>query len=593
MSEEAKEIYYEFGTGTFRLYPVERVLRCEGAEIKLTNKRYDILLILLRCRERAVKNEELMEAIWAGDTVESSNLNVNISELRNALRCADPQASEFIKNYPRLGYRFMATVEERGVSMTVAILPFKLEGSQKVSDAIGQEMADTLTSMLNQNMSIRVTSSATVHRVYNEHPQQSPLTFGHRLVVDYVFSGRIWRERDRIHVNLDLLDVRADRVTASSSFEGDHTESFELDRLIHRWMGSVLRLTPTDREKEQSTKQYTKNRKANEYFKKGRIQRFDVTEPSLRRAIHYFEQATKEDPDFARAYASIADTFIMMGMLNLIAPEESYIGARDAARKAREKDENMASAHTAWAFTKLFFEWQWKESREGFARAIEINPNSPSAHMGYAHWLTAQGLFTDAVTEINQALALDPYNFFTNFVRGMVFFLARQYEQSLEQFERTHELNLRFNLKSDLSYYGSSLAYEYLALANEGEARERLFEKADAEARKSITRSQRHPLKLMQRIHLKTIWGKRDEALKMLDEVIESQQAGNYVSQYHLAIVYASFEEVDLAIKCLEEAYKVRDQYLFLLAVDPRLDSLRSDPRFKNLLSRLSIENRR
>jgi tetratricopeptide (TPR) repeat protein len=358
-------------------------------------------------------------------------------------------------------------------------------------------------------------------------------------------------------------------------------------------MGSVLRLTPTDREKEQSTKQYTKNRKANEYFKKGRIQRFDVTEPSLRRAIHYFEQATKEDPDFARAYASIADTFIMMGMLNLIAPEESYIGARDAARKAREKDENMASAHTAWAFTKLFFEWQWKESREGFARAIEINPNSPSAHMGYAHWLTAQGLFTDAVTEINQALALDPYNFFTNFVRGMVFFLARQYEQSLEQFERTHELNLRFNLKSDLSYYGSSLAYEYLALANEGEARERLFEKADAEARKSITRSQRHPLKLMQRIHLKTIWGKRDEALKMLDEVIESQQAGNYVSQYHLAIVYASFEEVDLAIKCLEEAYKVRDQYLFLLAVDPRLDSLRSDPRFKNLLSRLSIENRR
>jgi tetratricopeptide (TPR) repeat protein len=584
VSKEAEEIY---GFDSFRLYRVERALECKG-EVKLSEQCYIILLILVRCRGRKVRSEELIGAVWPGQKKadRADNLYVDIAELRKALRGAAPEASEFIRNYRGEGYRFMADVDEHGVPVTVAILPLKSEGNQGVPDEVGQEMADTLTTMLNKNMSIRVVPSATVISEYNEHPKQSPLVFGHRLVADYVFSGCIKRE----HVQITCLDVRADRIIASTSFEDGLVKSFDLAKLIHKWMETVLKLTPTDQETEQSTKQYTKNQKANECYRKGRIQRFKGTGVSLRKAVTYFKRATEEDPDFARAYANLADTYIFMGMMNLITPQESYDGARDAAIKAREKDETMASAHTAWAFTKLFFEWQWEEAKEGFERAIEINPNYPVARMGHAHWLTAQGRHREAVKEIDEALALNPYSFFISFVRGMVYFLAREYGKSLKRFEWTHELNLRFSLKSDLSHYGLSLAHEYLALTDTSCERETAFKNADDEARLAVMVSNRHPLKLMHRAHVNAMWGKRDEALKLLDEVLELRQAGHYVSPYHLGTVYASLEEVDPAIESLEEAEKVLDQYLFLLGVDPRLDNLRSDQRFTELLLRLGLK---
>ena len=588
MSEEGKKAtFYLFGP--CRLYPVERRLVCCDAEIKLSNKSYEILVILVRCSGRVVGTEELLDAIWADDVVEGSNIAVYIKALRDALEAACAGGAELIKTHPKIGYRLTVPVEEHGLLMTAAVLPFSPEGGLKDSGHVGPARADTLTTMLNKNMSVLVTPSARVYEEHKQHPEQSPLSFGHRLIVDYVFSGRIWRERDRLRVNVDLLDVRANEVPESSSFEGDYAESFEMDRRIHEWMESALKLTPTEREAEQSKKQFTRNPRANESYKKGRLQRFNVTEPSLRRAINYFEQAVAEDPDFARAYANIADTYVFMGMLNLIGPQESYEGARGAAHDARAKDENMASAHTAWAFVKFLFEWEWEEARAGFERAIEINPNYPVAHMGLAHWHAARGHEADAEAEINQALALDPYSFFTNFVRGMVLVFARRHADALAQFERTQELNLRFNLKSDLSHYGSSLALEQLALAAEGEERERLFRKADAEARLAVTLSDRHPMKLLNRARVNLMWGRTETALKLLREVYRRRRAGHHVSQVHLAMVHAAGGKVDRAFKSLDKAYEERDQYLFLLGVEQRLDCLRADPRFGGFLGWLRL----
>jgi DNA-binding winged helix-turn-helix (wHTH) protein/tetratricopeptide (TPR) repeat protein len=583
-------MYYEFGP--FRLYPVERELRRGVKVIKLTDKRYELLLILLRCRGRVVKYDELMEAVWAGEIVEPGNLTVNISELRRTMKGARGATNKFINNIPKQGYRFTEPVSESGVRKTVAILPFKTVGSQKVSEEFGQAMADTLSTKLNKNMSILVTPSATVNREYREHPDQPPLIFGHRLAADYVFSGHIRREQDKLRVNVDFLDVRAGEPSASASFDEIITRSFELEGAIHKWMESVLDLNPTEREAEQSVRRYTKNPRADKSYRKGRVHRFTVTEASLWKAIHHFEQATREDPDFARAYANIADTYIFMGMLNLISPQESYEGARGAALMALEKDEDdsLASSHTAWGFTTLFFELRWEQAKDAFDRAVEINSNYSVARMGRAHWLAAQGEFEEAVDEINKAMSLDPNSFFISFVRGMVFFQSRRYAESLEYFERTHELNVRFNLKSDLSHYGLSLAYAQLARAASAGARRRLFKRADAEARRAITLSDRHPLKLLQRAYVKAARGKRAEARKILDEVLKPRRPKQYVSQYHLGIVYAALKEPGPAVKCLAQAHRERDQYLFLLNVDPRLDSLRGYRGFKKLLVLMGLE---
>lgn len=600
MSKVARGTYFEFGR--FRLYPTERVLECDGDEVRLARQRLDILHILLKCRDRKVPNKELIEAIWPGiksaakAAAAAGNLHVEIAGLRKALkeasRSEEPgkdsgDAMEAIKNFRGEGYKFVADVYEQGARTVVAIQPWTREGSPSKPDAVGQGMADKVATMLNKHTGIHVMPSVTTIREDNEHSGLKPLAFGHRLGADHVFGGVIGRGQ----VKVSHTDVRAGEEVGSTIISSDDPESFETCLLILKWIKTELKLAPTAREAEQSTKQYTTNKKANALYQKGRIQRFRGTEVSLRRATNYFKRAVAEDPRFARAYANLADTYIFMGAMNLITPRESYEGSRDAAIAARDLDPAMASAHAAWAFTKFFYERRWDEAREGFEEAIAINPNYPTARMGHAHYLISQGNRIKAQREIDEAMALNPYSFFISFVRGMVYFLSRTYDESLKRFEWTHELNLRFNIKSDLSHYGLSLAHEYIGHSCDApDEREEEFKHADHEAHLAIVASGGHPLKLLHRAHVYAMWGKMEEAMKLFDRVLRMREEGHYVSPYHMATVYAAVGEDDQAIDSLKEAEHVRDQYLFLTGVDPRLDSLRPDPRFKELLSRLRLK---
>jgi DNA-binding winged helix-turn-helix (wHTH) protein/Tfp pilus assembly protein PilF len=586
MNVPARESYYEFGL--FRLKPALRMLEYAGAEVHLKRQLYDILLILVRCRKRIVTSKELIEAIWPSEKVKrSANLWVDIAELRKKLKSADPAASGLIKSHPMQGYSFAATVHQHGLPMTVVILPFKVEERQQAPDESGLKLADRLTGMLSSNGALSVRRQDTVMMEYNQHSDQSPQSFGHRLTADHVFSGNIRREQELIDV--EFRDVRAGEVRDIVSFEGCRHESDEASKSIHAWMKSVLGLPQTHQGTKQLATWYTAKRKAKELYEDGRVQRFRGTAASLRRATTYFERAVEEDSNFAQAYVGIAGTYIYRGMMGLISPQESYDGSREAAIKARAIDDNLVGAHSTWAFVKLFFERQWEEAQSGFERAIEIKSDYPAAHMGYAHCLTAQRLHAKAEAEIDLALQYDPFSFFLSFVRGMVLFLARKCDESLKQFEQTQLLSLNFNLKSDLPHYGISLAYEYRALTGAADEREGLFKKADDEAHLAVRFSKRHPLKLLHHAQLKAMCGKRDEAMRLLDEALDLRRRGFYVSPYHLGIVYASLGETDLAIESLEAAPGERDQYLFLMGVDPRLDSLRSDPGFKDLLQRLGL----
>ncbi|MBC8029216.1 MAG: winged helix-turn-helix domain-containing protein [Pyrinomonadaceae bacterium] len=582
MAKLTAESYYEFGR--FRLKPKDRVLECEGKAVRLHDQWYDILLILVR-RRRIVTTKELIEAIWPDDVVDRRpNLHVNITELRNALRAADPSSPDLIKNQKRKGYSLAAEVTEHEIPTTIAVLPFKVEGAPEETDESGLKLADKLTVTLNGHTSISVRSTDSVIKKYSLHPNQRPLIFGHHLEADYVLFGRILREQAVIEV--EALDVRADEVMATASFEEWRPA---VHRLIHEWMVSLLGLPPAPRREDELAKRYTSNPVANKYYTDGRVQRFRSTEGSLRRAAGLFRKAARADPDFAEAYVGIAGTNIFRGMLGLIPPLDSYKGAREAARTALEKNPRLAGAYSTWAFIKLFFERKWDEAQAGFERAIEIKENYPAAHMGKAHCLTARGRHAEALKEIDAALE-DPYSFFLNFVLGMALFMAREFEKCLKQFEWTQYLNLqRFKIKSDLPYYGMSLAQEYCALGREGDEREGLFEKADENAVFAIRISKGNTLKLLHRCQLLAMWGKRDEAERLLNEALEQRQSGHYV--YHLGIAYAALGDVDKAIASLEEGPGVMDQYLFLTGVDPRLDSLRSDPRFKELFRRLGLED--
>lgn len=577
MAKLTRESFYEFGR--FRLKPKARVLECEGKPVDLQDQGYDTLLILVRCK-RHVTNKELIEAVWPDDVAEikrEPNLYVDIAKLRSALRKADPSLPELITNHRNVGYIFTAEVYEHEIPTTVAILPFEVEGESGQTDESGFKLADKLTVMLSRHATISVRRHDTVIEEHCKHPKQRPLIFGHRLTADYVFSGSIGPET----VEVRALDVRA----------GDDAAPAFKARLpaahwpIHQWMESVLGLPPTPRP-EESASQYTTNRKAKEYYESARHQRFRNTRGSLKRAIGLFRKAIEADPDFAEAYVGLAGTYIYMGMLGLISPRGSYDGAKDAAATALLKKPTLAGAHSTSAFIKLFFEREWDEAQAGFARAIENKQNYPAAHMGYAHCLTARGRHAEALEEIDEALE-DPHIFFINFVGGMTLFMARKFDRSLEQFKQTEQLNNR----NDLPYYGMSLAQEYCALSREGDEREGLFEKANKNADKAILISKGNTLKLLHRCQLLAKWGKCDEAAHLLEVVFGLRRSGQYVSPYHLGIAYAALDEVEKAIESLEEALGVMDQYLFLTGVDPRLDSLRSEPGFQELLRRLGLDD--
>jgi len=588
MAKLTTKSYYEFGR--FRLKPKSRMLECDGETVGLHNQWYDILLILVRCR-RVVSSKELIKAIWPDDVVDRKpNLFVNIAELRKALREAqreaDPSPPELIKHHRGRGYYLTAEVTEHEIPKTVAILPFKIEGEPGGADDDGFKLADKLIDALSNEPSINVRRADTVIKKYSLHPKLRPLIFGHHFSADYVFSGRILREQGVIEV--EALDVRADDDVAAKSFEEWRPA---VHHSIHGWMLSVLGLAPPPPPDDKPEKCPTSNPVAKEHYANGRVQRFRGTKGSLKRAAGLFRKATEADPDFAEAYVGLAGTNIFRGMLGLITPRESHEGSMEPARTALEKGPRLAGAHSTWAFVKLFFEREWDEAQAGFERAIGIKKNYPAAHMGKAHCLTARGRHKEALDEIEAALE-DPDSFFINFVRGMVLFMAREFDKSLKQFEVTQYLNLdHYKLKSDLPFYGMSLAQEFCALGRKGDEREALLEKADENAGLAIKISKGNPLKLLHRSQLLARWGKRDAAERLLNEALEQRRGGHYVSPYHLGIAYAALGGVDKAIESLEEGPAAMDQYLFLMGVDPRLDSLRSEPRFKELLRRLGLED--
>lgn len=574
MKTKEKKQAYQFGP--FYLDATEKILLCEGRKVALPPKYFDLLLILIRCRKRVVEKRELMGALWPDLEAAENNLDVGICAIRATLRNNDAQASEYIKTFSRRGFQFVADAVEIDVPLVIAIPPFQPTSPQaSLNTELGPGMADTIATKLNKIRTIIVRPpSAVINYLDDDGSDLNPLVIGHQMVADYVLSGRMRQEGDFLRINVELLNGR-DNQKVSESFKRRTAEVLDLEEEIYRWVERSLELDPTTEEREQASKRYTKNPEADAKYKKGRVFRHTFTEEGLTRAISYFRQATEIDDQFARAFASIADCHIWLGLLNLTPPKETYAEAREWAHKALERDNKIANAHASLAFTSMFFEWDWESAERGFRIAVELNPNYPTAHLGYALLLTALGRFSEALVEINRALRVDPTSLINNVTKGVILYEAREYDRSREQFENTIEIN-RFY---DPIYYGLALAFEQKGM----------FREAIRAARIAVRLSDHHPMKIMARVHVHAMssdWSETEKALADLKALLDAEQ---FVSQFHAALVYAALGNKDQSLACLWQAREDRDQWLFLAGVEPRLDSLRSDMRFAELLLSIGL----
>jgi tetratricopeptide (TPR) repeat protein len=313
---------------------------------------------------------------------------------------------------------------------------------------------------------------------------------------------------------------------------------------------------------------------AHEDYLRGRYYWNKRTEAGLGRGIEYFQKAIDQEPNYALAYAGLADSYIMLANWGFAPPAESYTKAKAAALKALELDPQLAEAHTSLAYVTLLDEWNWPDAEKRFRQAIAINPNYVSAHHFYSICLMTAGRQSEALVEIQRAQELDPLSLIVGDVYGWIYYEGRQYDRAIEQYKKTLEM--------DPGYVPAllDLGTSYLRTGDYSQALAQ-FEKAKAfEGEQSVVLSS-----LAQGYAFS---GQRTEARKVLNQ-IQQLARRRYVSPWDISLVYAALGERSHAIELLGKAADDHVGWVVRLGVDPALDDLRRSADFQKLARRIGI----
>jgi DNA-binding winged helix-turn-helix (wHTH) protein/TolB-like protein/Tfp pilus assembly protein PilF len=470
-------------------------------------------------------------------------------------------------------FRISSESKERGpVVSSLAVLPFKMIGGEGNDDRLGLGMADALITRLGnlKQVSVRPTNSVRNYAA----PGQDPLAAGRELKVEAVLDGNIQRVGDHLRLTAQLIGVRDGAPLWSGKFDERFDNVFAAQDLISERVAEALALRLTGEQRESLRKRYTDNIEAYQAYSSGRYFWDKRSGEGVRKATEYFQRAINLDPNYALAYAGLADCYIS-GHLGL-PPREGYAKAEAAAMKALQLDDTLAEAHNSLAITR-FFVWDWPGAEREYKRAIELDPNCAAAHEWYAFYLETVGRMDEGFAEIHRALALNPLSLTINTGLGRMYYSNRQYDQAIAQYRKTLELDpnilwVRLRLGQALSQKG---------LVDESPAE---FTKA----REIFPASSGADVVSIRLAQAQAFMGRREEAEKIIDQWKRLTPATR-ISLLDVAIIYVGLGEKDEAFALLERAYAERDFYLASLKSDPRFDSIRSDPRYKDLLRRLGL----
>jgi tetratricopeptide (TPR) repeat protein len=317
-------------------------------------------------------------------------------------------------------------------------------------------------------------------------------------------------------------------------------------------------------------KRYTSNPAAYQAYVKGRLLWDNRTHDALKKALKYFNQAIAGDPNYALAYAGLADTYNFLGSFGFLPPKESSPKAIEFARKALVLDEGLAEAHTALAALLADYDRNWPAAEKHFKRAIVLNSSYVTAHEWYAQYLSFLGRHDEAIAEAERAQTLDPLSTGTNASLGTSYYLAGQYNRALEQYRKALALDPNF----PLAHFCIGLVY----------GRQGRYEEALVEMRQARALGMKDAQGLIGYIY--AVSGRRREAQQVLDELNEVSKREN-VSAFNRAQLYVGLGDKERAFEWLEKAYADREWQLWLLQEEKMFDPLRSDSRFQGLLRRV------
>lgn len=451
---------------------------------------------------------------------------------------------------------------------SVAVMPFVNVSGDPNTEYLSDGLSDSIINNLSHLPSLKkVISFNSVLRYKGK--QTDPQAVGRELGVRAVLMGRLIQQGDQLSISTELINVRDNRRLWGEQYERKMSDLPLVPRELARQISDQLQLRLTREDEKQLNKRYTENAEAYQLYLKGLYFRNKVTRPGSKKAIEYFEQAIAKDPNYALAYTGLADVYITTADFNVISPADGYSKARSAVTKALELDPLLAEAHSALAKIKFSFDWDWSGAEKEYQRAIELHPNG-----GWnSDYLSALGKHQEALVEVRKARERNPLSLFANTSVGRTLYFARQYDQAIEEFQKVVELDPNFTH----SHRGLGLSYEQKGM----------YPQAIAEFQKvrDISRGDAGAMALG---HAYAVAGKREEALKIIDELKEKAQR-EFIAAYWFAMIHMGLGEKDQAFTWLDKAFTEHDPNLIYIKVDPRFDSIRSDPRFTDLLRRMKL----
>ena len=457
---------------------------------------------------------------------------------------------------------------------SIAVLPFENLSRDPDNAYFTEGIQDEILARLAKIADLKVISRTSTQR-YKSSPDDLP-QIAKRLGVSSILEGSVQKTGDRVRVTVQLINAASDAHLWAETYDRNLTDVFAAESDIAKMIADTLRAKLSGSEQQAIAVRPTQNAEAHQLYLRGRYFWNKRTGADLKKAIDYFNQAIGKDPNYALAYAGLADAYVLLSAYAEASPKESLPQAKAAALKALELDSTLGEAHATLANALVAYDLNFAEANREFERAIELNPNYATAHQWYAETgLVPLGQFEKAVAEVKRALELDPLSLVINADVGTILTNARRYDQAIEQLRKTVEM--------DPGFY-----YAHWTLGNALELKG-LTEEAIAEYKEAIALND-DPLPRALLGHLYAKIGRKNEALAILKQLRELRESSRqrYVSPYNLALIHIGLGQKDEAIQLLEETYEDRDGYdIAFIKVEPLLDPLRGDPRFEALVQKV------
>jgi eukaryotic-like serine/threonine-protein kinase len=459
----------------------------------------------------------------------------------------------------------------------IAVLPFENLGPP-TDEYFAAGITDEITARLGAVTGLRVLSRRAAQRYADTG--KSVRDIGREQGIDHVLVGSVrWagtgRDSNRVRITLELLRTRDEVQLWSTTYDRVIDDIFEVQSDIAGQVAERLGVTLLVDERDRLRAKPTENQKAYTLYLKGRYFWNKRTPADAQTALDYFQQAVDLDPGYSLAWVGIADTWISRGWYSRLAPRDAFPKAKSALMRALEFDSTLAEAHASLAHVHLEFDHDWTAAEREYLRAIELDPKYATAHQWYGGFLSAMGRHAEALRQAEIAQALDPLSPIIQTWVGLRYYFARKPEAAIAEIRKALELDPNFAP----AHWHLSWAYEQMDRFDEGVA----------EAQRTLALDPGNLLYLASLAHAYARAGRQNEARAILARLKQASTT-RHVSAYHVAVVYIALGDITTGLDWLERAYDEQSPWIGYMGVDPRVDPVRSHPRFKILLRRAHLD---